>query len=328
MLEPRAREGTAGYDSSMPSFYVGVDGGGTRTRAVVTASDLLALGRGASGPANASTVPVPRLVQSVTEAVDDALEAAGASRSDLAVVSCGLAGVEASAMKGRLVAALEAVYGAGRVRVTTDARIALAGALADPVADSGAVLIAGTGAICFGRNSHGLEERAGGWGALIGDEGSASEIARRGLAAVARDVDGRGPRTKMREALHSSEGTRSAVEMVQKLFRPGAGPTDTRPTSRSSSTRRATATRSALEILRWAGGELALDGAHRPPQARHRGRPGDRGHGRRRLRRGRARPRAAPRAAPRRRAAGAPRSARPHPRDRRHPPRPRRGSAR
>jgi N-acetylglucosamine kinase-like BadF-type ATPase len=242
----------------MPELYVGVDGGGTRTRAIVTGSDLLALGRGASGPANASTVPVPRLVQSVTEAIDDALEAAGASRSDIAVVSCGLAGVEASAMKGRLVAAFEAVFGAGRVRITTDARIALAGALPDPAADSGAVLIAGTGAICFGRNAHGLEERAGGWGALIGDEGSASEIARRGLAAVARDVDGRGPRTKMREALHASEGTRSAVEMVQKLFRPGAGPTDTAAYFPIVLDAAKDGDEVALEILRWAGGELAL----------------------------------------------------------------------
>jgi len=242
----------------MTSLYVGVDGGGTRTRAVATASDLVALGRGASGPANASTVPVPRLVQSVTEAVDDALEAAGATRAEAAVVSCGLAGVEASATKGRLVAALEAVYGAGRVRVTTDARIALAGALADPVADSGAVLIAGTGAICFGRNSHGLEERAGGWGALIGDEGSASEIARRGLAAVARDVDGRGPRTLIREALHSTEGTRSAVDMVRRLFRPDAGPTDTAAYFPVVLDAAREGDGVALEILRWAGGELAL----------------------------------------------------------------------
>ena len=242
----------------MTSLYVGVDGGGTRTRAVATASDLVALGRGASGPANASTVPVPRLVQSVTEAVDDALEAAGATRAEVAVVSCGLAGVEASAMKGRLVAALEAVYGAGRVRVTTDARIALAGALADPGADSGAVLIAGTGAICFGRNAHGLEERAGGWGALIGDEGSASEIARRGLAAVARDVDGRGPRTRIREALHTTEGTRSAVEMVRRLFRPDAGPTDTAAYFPVVLDAAREGDEVALEILRWAGGELAL----------------------------------------------------------------------
>lgn len=242
----------------MPSLYAGVDGGGTRTRAVVTASDLLALGRGASGPANASRVPVPRLVQSVTEAVDDALEAAGASREELAVVSCGLAGVEASAMKGRLVAALEAVYGPGRVRVTTDARIALAAALPDPVGGSGAVLIAGTGAICFGRNAHGLEERAGGWGALIGDEGSASEIARRGLAAVVRDVDGRGAPTKMREALHSTEGTRSAVEMVQRLFRPDAGPTDVSAYFPVVLQAARDGDGIALEILRWAGGELAL----------------------------------------------------------------------
>ena len=104
----------------------------------------------------------------------------------------------------------------------------------------------------------GLEERAGGWGALIGDEGSASEIARRGLAAVARDVDGRGARTMMREALHATEGTRSAVEMVQKLFRPGAGPTDTAAYFPVVLDAAKEGDEAALEILRWAGGELAL----------------------------------------------------------------------
>ena len=242
----------------MPSLYAGVDGGGTRTRAVVTAPDLLPLGRGASGPTNASTVPVPQIVQSVTEAVDDALEAAGRCRADLAVVSCGLAGVDASALKGRLVSALEAVFGEGRVRVTTDARVALAGALPDPVGGAGAVLIAGTGAICFGRNVHGLEERAGGWGALIGDEGSASEIARRGLSAVARAVDGRGPHTRMREALHASEGTRSAIDLIRRLFRPGAGPTDTAAYFPVVVDAAREGDAIAVEILRWAGEELAL----------------------------------------------------------------------
>ncbi|MBP7678228.1 MAG: hypothetical protein KBB14_18135, partial [Thermoanaerobaculia bacterium] len=102
----------------MPNLFAGVDGGGTRTRAVVTATDLLPLGRGASGPTNASTIPVPHLVQSVTEAVADALEAAGASRSALPLLSRGPARADASASAGRPVPALEAVYASPPAPIT------------------------------------------------------------------------------------------------------------------------------------------------------------------------------------------------------------------
>ncbi|HEV8267377.1 MAG TPA: BadF/BadG/BcrA/BcrD ATPase family protein, partial [Thermoanaerobaculia bacterium] len=97
----------------MGRLYAGVDGGGTRTRAVVatvTAAGIAPVGRGASGPANASTTPLPRVVEAISEAVDDALEAAGAPREDLAALSCGVAGVEGSGSADRLVAAFSAVY--------------------------------------------------------------------------------------------------------------------------------------------------------------------------------------------------------------------------
>ena len=73
-----------------------------------------------------------------------------------------------------------------------------------------------------------------------------------------RDVDGRGAPTKMREALHSTEGTRSAVEMVQRLFRPDAGPTDVSAYFPVVLQAAREGDGIALEILRWAGGELAL----------------------------------------------------------------------
>lgn len=242
----------------MDANYVGVDGGGTRTRAVVAGRDLVPRGRGASGPANAASNPVPRVVEAVREAVDDALSAAGVSHTSVACVSCGLAGVESTAAGTRLRAALEGVYGEGRVVVTTDARIALAGATEGPPGTPGVVLIAGTGAIAFGANPRGDEARAGGWGPIIGDEGSGYDIARRGLAAVVRSLDGRGPHTFMADALLLSEGTRSVLELVQKLNRAGEGPRDVGayfPIVLSAARRGDSSARSILEE---AGEELAL----------------------------------------------------------------------
>ncbi len=209
----------------MARLYAGVDGGGTRTRAVVTGADLVPMGRGASGPANASTTPLARVVEAILEAVDDALAAAGSSPEDLAALSCGIAGVEGSGSTERLVAELSAEYPGTKIVVSTDARVALEGAF-DGVSKTGIVLVAGTGAVALGRNAAGDEARAGGWGPLFGDEGSAYSIAVKGLAAVVRDLDGRGEPTRIRALLFASEPERSFRELVSRLYQGVASPAD------------------------------------------------------------------------------------------------------
>lgn len=242
----------------MKPLLVGVDAGGTRTRAVVCGPDFAPLGRGASGPANAATTSLPVVLESLTEAIDDALASAGGSREDLARISCGVAGIEGPGARKRLLPPMEAAFGEGRVLLTSDMRIALAGALPGPVDSAGLVLIAGTGAVAFGRNDDGLEDRAGGWGPLIGDEGSGYEIGRRALSAIVRDLDGRGARTLMREALFASEGTRSPLALLNKLYRQGIGPADVAAYFPMTLDAARKGDPIALEILNDAGRELGL----------------------------------------------------------------------
>ncbi len=210
----------------MRPLFIGVDGGGTHTRAVAAGEDLVPKGRGSAGPANAATRPLPRVVAAVAEAVEDAARAAGIGPAEAAGIGCGLAGVDTAGIAGRVTAALDGLYGPGKAFVTNDARIALAGALEGPVDGPGLVLISGTGAIAFGRATDGTEARAGGWGPVIGDEGSGYAIGREGLAAVVRELDGRGPPTKMRELLFASEGMKTADELLHRIYRTDGGPAD------------------------------------------------------------------------------------------------------
>src|SRR6266545_1231687 len=136
-------------------LYVGIDGGGTRTRAVVAGADLVPLGRGASGPANAATRPLPRVVETVQEAAADALAAAGGGDGEPSRVAIGLAGIDSIHDRRPLLVALESVFGVGRVLLTSDARAALAGASRDGLDAPAVVLIAGTGAIAFGQGRDG-----------------------------------------------------------------------------------------------------------------------------------------------------------------------------
>jgi N-acetylglucosamine kinase-like BadF-type ATPase len=201
------------------ALYVGIDGGGTRTRAVVAGEDLVVRGRGTTGPSNASRGALARVMEVIHEAFDDSLSAAGVGQAEIRGICCGIAGVEATGLRQRLQWGLEKIFGYGRIQVTSDARIALAGATDGPEGTPAIVLIAGTGAIAFGRNAKGEEARAGGWGPLLGDEGSGYAIAREGLMAVVRELDGRGPATLLRTSVLSSEGVSSPAELLQKLHR-------------------------------------------------------------------------------------------------------------
>jgi len=206
-------------------YFIGIDGGGTRTRAVLAGADLVPLGRGASGPANAATRPLPRVVETVHEAAADALAAAGVER-DPDRVAIGLAGIDSIHDERPLLGALENVFGEGRVLLTSDARIALAGASREALDAPAVVLIAGTGAIAFGQGRNGATARAGGYGPVIGDEGSGYAIARRGLTAVVREIDGRGPKTAIRERLFATEGVRSITDLLEHVYHSESGAAD------------------------------------------------------------------------------------------------------
>jgi N-acetylglucosamine kinase-like BadF-type ATPase len=207
-------------------FFIGIDGGGTRTRAVVAGADLVPLGRGASGPANAATRPLPHVVETVHEAAADALTAAGAGDRDPNRVAIGLAGIDSIHDRRPLLGALESVFGAGRVLLTSDARIALAGASREALDAPAVVLIAGTGAIAFGQGRNGATARAGGYGPVIGDEGSGYAIARRGLSAVVREIDGRGPKTAIKERLFATEDVRSITDLLEHVYHSESGVAD------------------------------------------------------------------------------------------------------
>jgi glucosamine kinase len=125
--------------------------------------------------------------------VRGALEDAGLDLKPVALVA-GLAGVGNERERGQVETALAAAEVAERVRVVTDGAIALDGALGG---EAGILVVAGTGSVAYGRGEDGRVQRCGGWGMVVGDEGSAWSIGRNGLAAALRAADGRGPPTRL-----------------------------------------------------------------------------------------------------------------------------------
>ncbi len=136
--------------------------------------------------------------RNIERAVNKALVAADVASREIHWAYCGIAGADHPAHRQEVVDSLSIFFPRGNFTVDNDARIALTGAIGF---GGGVVVIAGTGSVAYGRNAEGAEARAGGWGPIIGDEGSGYGIARDGLAAILRAHDGRGPATKMTESL-------------------------------------------------------------------------------------------------------------------------------
>lgn len=186
----------------MTRYVLGVDAGGTKTVAVIADDSGQVVGIGAGGPGNPDGVGARIARRSLADAAGGARDAAGVDI--VATTFAGVAGVVTEDDRTAARAMLSSIIGVGTpIDVDHDCRIALAGGLSGR---PGIVLIAGTGASAFGRTATGTGWLASGWGSLFGDEGSSFWLAREGLRAAARAVDGRGEPTLLRQLLFDRLG--------------------------------------------------------------------------------------------------------------------------
>jgi N-acetylglucosamine kinase-like BadF-type ATPase len=194
---------------------LGIDGGGTKTVALVADLRGNVLGRGTSGASNYQTVGLDRAVAALKEASEKAAAAAGIAAHRFEVACLGLAGVGRETDRALLLPAITELGLADRIILEHDAAIALAGATA---CQPGVVVLAGTGAMAFGMNEEGKKRRSGGWGNILGDEGSAYYIGRRALAAACRAYDGRGPKTALVSRLMEHLKLDHFTDIVKKTY--------------------------------------------------------------------------------------------------------------
>jgi N-acetylglucosamine kinase-like BadF-type ATPase len=177
------------------SYLIGIDGGGTKTVSVVAGvRDRIIVGKGVAGPANYLKEGLHTARRSLGESVQEALEAAGLDKSRICAVGAGLAGVGRARDRQVMTRVLRRILPTQTLLLGTDAFVALLGAMES---EPGVIVISGTGSIALGMNREGVLARSGGWGHLLGDEGSGYDIGRRGLTAALQDHDGRGPSTSI-----------------------------------------------------------------------------------------------------------------------------------
>lgn len=197
-------------------LVVGVDGGGTRTRAAVLDGDRV-LGEGVAGPSNPLRVGVANGANAIRDAIDKACAAALVQRDDIVAAGIGLAGVRRQDIRARMREVLIETLKIENIELLPDADMALYGATDGA---PGVVVISGTGSVSCGLNRQGKRVYAGGWGPVAGDEGSGSWIARRALQAVAHATDERGPRTALTAAACNYFQVNAADDLSTAIYAP------------------------------------------------------------------------------------------------------------
>jgi N-acetylglucosamine kinase-like BadF-type ATPase len=201
-------QGKPPLDGVVPRFLA-VDGGGSKTQAVVVDSHGAVGGRGTAGSSNLRAIGIEQALTQLRVAIAGAL---GGARCDVDAAWFGLAGIHGTDGANLLAPHLLSI--AREVTITNDAEFALAGLEKGP----GVALIAGTGSIALGRDAAGQVIQVGGWGHLLGDEGSAYDIGRRAAQAAARAADGRGPSTALLQLVLERWGLATPRQMIDHIY--------------------------------------------------------------------------------------------------------------
>lgn len=199
--------------------YMGIDGGGSGVRVVIITRDLAICGQSDGPTANPSAVGAENAALTIQQVMRSALAAAHITADHIAAVGIGVAGAAASHSAGWLRSVVEAVTPQARIIPSADYEIALVGALGQR---EGVLVLAGTGSLAYGANAAGDTALVGGWGYLLDDAGSGYWIGRRGLEAVARAADGRGPETGLTSVLLTALDLQTPQDLIVWLYRSAA----------------------------------------------------------------------------------------------------------
>ncbi len=202
------------------NVVIGIDGGGSKTLALLADPQAQIVGRGVAGPSNYQAVGAEQAWQALEAALHVALADAQVAMGDVRALCLGLAGVDRPADLQLFQQWANRQWPEVPVLIVNDAQLVLA---AGTPAGWGVALIAGTGSIAYGANPAGRSARAGGWGHILGDEGSGYAIGLAALRAVVRAADGRGPATQLRAAVLPQWGLADPESLIQRVYVDGAG---------------------------------------------------------------------------------------------------------
>lgn len=203
-----------------PLYVIGIEGGGTKTVAVLCALDGSILVEERGDASNVQVNGVEQAASIVFRLIERCCHSIGCDISQIGAVVAGLAGAgrlhdQEQVHDSVIELAQKRNLTIQRLQIESDARIALEGAFGGK---PGIVVIAGTGSIVFSKDAKGRMYRAGGWGRLIGDEGSGTSIGQAAFRAIARMLDQRGKKTRLLNLFEEKFGLGTQEAIIDSLY--------------------------------------------------------------------------------------------------------------
>jgi len=196
-------------------YVIGVDGGGTKTAVKVADLNGKTICCFQTGAINLNGESEENVRSNLKDILKETVNLTGGLET-CRTICIGAAGISNPKTETVLKDSMRGAGYTGSLIITGDHETALYGALGVP---EGVILIAGTGSICFGKNSAGEKHRSGGFGYLIDDEGSGYAIGRDILTAVVHAYDGRGEKTILTQLVYEQFKVSSVSEIIGYIYR-------------------------------------------------------------------------------------------------------------
>lgn len=202
-------------------YFVGIDGGGTKTHCVIANQNKEFLFECFGGPSNFIMIGSQVVSETLLSLLKQCAETLNIGFEDIESVVLGTTGAgrrtDAETLEKDFIEYCKSKnITINHFYVISDALAALEGAFSGK---PGSILIAGTGSIMFGKDSQGSIHRVGGFGRFIGDEGSGYSLGKKGLTAVARAFDGRGNETKLALKLQTMYNINSLDDLITLIYK-------------------------------------------------------------------------------------------------------------
>ncbi len=191
-------------------YVVGIDAGATKTVALL-ANENGEILSSVRGPGANLVLHGEASVESTLRTVIGDLD----SPDSVSAICIGIAGADRPGEATTVRGILERIDTSPTVHVVNDAHVAL---LAGAPSGSGIVVVAGTGSIAYGVANSGQRARSGGWGYLLGDEGSAFWLGHAALRVGLRALDGRGPESTLYDRIQAHLGLKDSAAVVSWFY--------------------------------------------------------------------------------------------------------------
>ncbi len=205
----------------MMKYIIGIDGGGTKTECVVADLSGKIFHSNLGKPSNFLAIGIDAAVRNLFNLVESSLFKIEANFTEIEILLIGTAGAgrkkDATLLEDKFIeyANTEGIN-INSVKIVSDAQIALEGAFSGK---PGCIIIAGTGSIIIGKDNKGLIHRSGGFGRLIGDEGSGYSIGKKALSLTAKELDGYYKTTLISKLICTKFKVSSLQDLISTVYK-------------------------------------------------------------------------------------------------------------